>query len=115
MPKEKTDNSELSMLSIKAAFIDRMFVGLVVLGAIGAPTSALRALSGGWSHMYSVQLSLATLLIGVFFIRHRLSVTTKASVVIVILWAVGGLPALITFGFYSATLLWLTLACVNLP
>lgn len=101
---------ELTESDIRRRLADEIWRGYLILALIGAPISAASVLSSGWTPVAVAHLFLASLFVPMYVNRGRFPIGGKATIAVV-LPLLAGIPALWTFGFYSAGILWFAISC----
>ena len=96
---------------IRGQLVDRIWLGWLLVALIGWPTSLLRILSAGWHPVFATHTALAVAMVGLYLYRRRLPVGFRVAVATLMPFLIG-VPALLSFGFYSAGLLWLVMGCL---
>ena len=99
------------MNKILEQMLNRIISGMLVLGALGAPASLLRIFSTGSQPVYYVHVFVAISIFVLFLTRNALGAIPKSIVLIILLLGIG-IPAFLTFGFYSAALFWFVSAAL---
>ena len=96
---------------IRRQLVDRIWLGWLLVAVIGWPTSLARVLSAGWHPVFMSHTLLAVMMVGLFACRQRLPISFRVAVATAMPFLIG-IPALLSFGFYSAGLLWLVMGCL---
>jgi diguanylate cyclase (GGDEF)-like protein len=95
--------------AIRAELVDRVLAGLVIVACVGAPASASRALSTGWSWLYTLHIALAILVLMGFLVRHKLPQDVKAGCILGLFLLIGGVGVL-KLGLLGAGIWWLVMS-----
>ncbi len=103
---------EISEATVRDQLADKMWQGMVVLAVVGILTSLARVWVNGWQLMYALQAGTGVCVLLIALYRHQLSANVKAVLACVTPLGVG-LPALYTFGFYSAGIAWIIVSCIS--
>jgi signal transduction histidine kinase len=91
--------------------LNRILSGMLFLAAFGAPASLLRIFSTGSNPVYYIHIFVAISIVILFLARNALGVLPKSILLILLLFGIG-VPAFLSFGFYSAALFWFAAACL---
>lgn len=95
--------------AIRAELVDRVLTGLLFVACIGAPASASRALSTGWSWLYTFHIALAILILVGFLARRKLPQGLKAWCILGLFLVVGAVGVL-KLGLLGAGIWWLVMS-----
>ena len=104
-----SDTPSDRLLKIRQTLVDRVFQGLVVVALIAAPVSALRAVTTGWMHAYSVHIAVGLMIVGIYWFRRKIPFSVKSALLVFIFWCIG-IVGLFTFGILGAGYWWLVLS-----
>lgn len=102
---------DVHLQRIRHAFVDQIWRSLFYMALVAAPISVLRTIVTGWLPLYSLHLALALFAIAVFVFLKKIPFYLKASLLLLMLWAIG-LPGILTFGVVGNSIWWLVLSCV---
>ena len=91
---------------LRTAVLDRTWLGLIGLAAIGVPISLSRASYTGWLDIYSLHIAIGALVVITYAMRHRLSLTERTSILLAFFWIIG-VAGIIALGPLGAGLWWL--------
>ena len=96
---------------LREQLVDRLWLGMVLVIALAIPISLSRAALTGWMPLYTWHLLLCVTATGVALLRRRLSLRTKSTLFLALLWSVG-LPGLLSLGLAAAGVHWLALSAL---
>ena len=96
---------------VRAALVEKVWFGTLLVAVFGVPASLTRAFSTGWLPLYSFILFFGLLFIALHTQRHRLSWQTKGMLLNIVFWCVGVI-ALSALGLLGTGLLWLLVSCM---
>jgi hypothetical protein len=95
--------------AIRLAFLDRIWIGMVVVALLAAPVSALRSLFTGWERVYTVHLIFLAIAVGCFLLRKRIDFYTR-TVAMIFLLDSAAIAGLLTFGLLGSAWWWALIA-----
>ena len=95
--------------AIRHAFLDRLWIGMLVIALVGAPASVARAYVTGWHPVYAFHLAVAVLVIALFLARRHISYPTKLKILL-LLFAVIGASGVFTMGLLGSGV-WFLIMC----
>ena len=75
--------------AIRHAFLDRLWIGMLVIALVGAPASVARAYVTGWHPVYAFHLAVAVLVIALFLARRHISYPTKLKILLLLFAVIG--------------------------
>jgi hypothetical protein len=99
-----TDATEL--FALRAEFLDRVWLGLLVVASLAVPVSLGRAFLTGWQPLYGVQFFLLLVVGGAYLLRRRLALHARALIVIAVL-DFNGIASVLSLGLFGASWWWL--------
>lgn len=103
------DAAGAQMLRLRQQLLDRVWLGLMLLAAVGTPASVARALTTGWMPLYTAHVCLAAFIFTMYALRRRLSFTQRSFIVLGILVLLGT-AGLLTLGMLGGGFWWLAAA-----
>jgi diguanylate cyclase (GGDEF)-like protein len=106
---QSVDTPQEQLLKIQHALVDRIWQGMVVVALLGAPISASRSIFTGWITLYTLHVSVALVVVAVYWFRARISFGVKSALMLLIFWAIG-LAGVFTLGILGAAYWWLVLS-----
>ena len=106
---QAADTPQEQLLEIRHALVDRIWLGLVVVGVVGAPLSASRSIFTGWMALYTLHLGVASLVVVLYWFRARISFAVKSALILLTFWGIG-LAGVFTLGILGAAYWWLVLS-----
>jgi diguanylate cyclase (GGDEF)-like protein len=104
-----SDTPSQWLLNTRQTLVDRVFEGLVAVACFAVPISAMRSVTTGWMHLYSLHIALGLIIVGVYFLRRRISVSVKSALLVLTFWFIG-IAGLLSFGILGAGYWWLVLS-----
>src|SRR5262245_55760559 len=104
-----SDTPSHRLLRTRQTVVDRVFQGLVFVALIAAPVSALRSLTTGWLHAYSLHIALGLMIVAIYWFRHAIPFSVKSALLVLTFWCIG-IAGLLTFGILGAGYWWLVLS-----
>lgn len=95
--------------AIRHAFLDRLWIGMLVIALVGAPASVARAYVTGWHPVYAFHLAIGTLVIALFLARRYISYSAKLNILLA-LFATIGASGIFTMGLLGSGV-WFLIMC----
>lgn len=101
--------SDLSV--IRGVFLDRVWLGLLIVASLAIPLSLARTFFTGWQPAYVAQFFMLAVLGGGFLLREQFSFRVRALAVVMVL-DLNGIVSVISFGLFGASWWWLFMSSV---
>lgn len=97
---------ETLLHNIQCQLVDRIWLGMFLLCAIGLPTSVARVASTGWLPIYNFHIFVSLFVTTIYLLRKRLPFRMKALIALSLFYIFGTVSVL-TLGFLGAGFWWL--------
>jgi hypothetical protein len=101
-----SDATARHLCCLRALFLDRVWIGLLVVTSLAVPISLARTFFTGWQPAYAVQFFMLFTLGGGFLIRDAIGYRVRALVLVALL-DFNGITSVISFGLFGASWWWL--------
>lgn len=95
--------------AIRQVFLDKVWIGLLLMALVAVPNSVSRMLFTGWRPVYAVHLFFMTVIIGGFLLRNHLGYRTRCLMAIVML-DITAAAGILSFGLLGSAWWWMFVA-----
>jgi hypothetical protein len=101
-----SDATARHLSCLRILFLDRVWIGLLVVTSLAVPVSLARTFFTGWQPAYAVQFFMLFTLGGGYLIRDMLGYRLRALVIVALL-DFNGITSVTSFGLFGASWWWL--------
>ncbi len=103
------DTTPADFFHIRVVFLNRIWVGLLVVVSFAAPLSLARTFFTGWQPAYFVQFFMLAMLGAGFLFREQFSFRVRALTAVTVL-DLNGIVSVVSFGMFGASWWWLIMS-----
>lgn len=96
---------------IRSIFLDRIWLGILVIALLSVPASVSRAFFTGWKPVYAIHMVFLVCVVATWLLRRRLSFNVRA-IIAIVLMNLGAIAGVTNFGLLGSAWWWLFIAAL---
>jgi hypothetical protein len=108
-PQAFETDAEQAWLQLRLKFLDRLWVGLLIVAVVAVPASVSRYFFTGWEAVYAVHSVFLCIIVTTFLLRKRLSYTVRA-VIMIVMMDIAAIGGVLSFSLLGSAWWWLLMA-----